>query len=215
MRRSVCYLPLRYDAVDFCQRKAKSQSLALTFSIFSTLPKRLSPSPVRMFLNASSTLVESKAEVSMNESVFFSEEQKQKRWFIFSCITEKENIYTVVTSFWTIEIHFYIHPARLFISKCVEDKCFLQDKNIWKTILSKSFRKNDLLHFWLVALSHYEQSRPKRRHMFSKGGSQITTCADVYECLPCFRTLGLLNVSTVCSVNKLVTKVLVIVSRSV
>lgn len=34
--------------------------------------------PVRMFLKASSTLVESKAEVSINERVFFSEHEKTK-----------------------------------------------------------------------------------------------------------------------------------------
>jgi hypothetical protein len=32
-----------------------------------------------MFLNASSTLVESKADVSINDSVFFSEGEKEKR----------------------------------------------------------------------------------------------------------------------------------------
>ena len=34
--------------------------------------------PVKMFLNASSTFVESKAEVSINESVFFSEVDRDK-----------------------------------------------------------------------------------------------------------------------------------------
>lgn len=33
-----------------------------------------------MFLNASSTLVESKAEVSMNERVFFSEDKNTKQF---------------------------------------------------------------------------------------------------------------------------------------
>lgn len=36
--------------------------------------------PVRMFLNASSTLVESKAEVSINERVFFSEDEERKQF---------------------------------------------------------------------------------------------------------------------------------------
>lgn len=37
-------------------------------------------SPVRMFLNASSTLVESKAEVSMKDKLFFSGKEKILSW---------------------------------------------------------------------------------------------------------------------------------------
>lgn len=78
MRRPVCYLPLRYDTVDFCQREQSIWSC--TFEVLMSM--FLSSLPVRMFLNASSTLVESKAEVSMNERVFFSEEQtKEHLWF--------------------------------------------------------------------------------------------------------------------------------------
>lgn len=36
-------------------------------------------SPVRIFLNASSTFVESKADVSMNAKLFFSVERKTKQ----------------------------------------------------------------------------------------------------------------------------------------
>lgn len=38
--------------------------------------------PVRMFLKASSTLVESKAEVSINEIAFFSEQKKETKYVL-------------------------------------------------------------------------------------------------------------------------------------
>lgn len=38
--------------------------------------------PVRMFLNASSTFVESNADVSINERVFFSEEEGEERCIV-------------------------------------------------------------------------------------------------------------------------------------
>lgn len=42
--------------------------------------------PVRMFLKASSTLVESKAEVSIKERVFFSEDEEIKYVLTFKCV---------------------------------------------------------------------------------------------------------------------------------
>lgn len=78
---------LRYDTVDFCEKKNVNVNavkcnitLPWRFTVGCTLHQTL-PSlflPVRMFLKASSTLVESKAEVSMNERVFFSEDEETK-----------------------------------------------------------------------------------------------------------------------------------------
>lgn len=84
MSRSVRYLLLRYDTVDFCERKHVSVKAKMLYYIILEMLHFLFNSlalflPVRMFLKASSTLVESKAEVSINERVFFSEHEKTKQ----------------------------------------------------------------------------------------------------------------------------------------
>ena len=83
--RSVQYLLLRNDTVDFCERKqwqfckfrgyANLKIAGELHITFKTLSLFL---PVKMFLKASSTLVESNADVSINERVFFSEDEKKK-----------------------------------------------------------------------------------------------------------------------------------------
>lgn len=76
MCRSVRYLLLRHDAVDFCRKNTLMLDLFKTSDqILHETPRRVFLLlPVKMFLNASSTFVESSAEVSINERVFFSEE---------------------------------------------------------------------------------------------------------------------------------------------
>ena len=87
---SVRYLLLRHNAVDFCRGKFKKNAM-----MFLTAPLRSSDQtsheirhrvlfflPVKMFLKASSTFVESNADVSINERVFFSNVGGKGRYFL-------------------------------------------------------------------------------------------------------------------------------------
>lgn len=96
--RSVRYLLLRYNAVDFYERKQRLVNFNTASQgrfMLSCTSRSSHFLPVRMLLKASSTLVESKADVSINERVFFSESKKTRTKRLYFSISEC--VYTWIT----------------------------------------------------------------------------------------------------------------------
>lgn len=81
MRTSVSTCQQGLNMSGLCGHGRSELGLQCTCTLGTILiPKQTLGPPVRMFLNASSTLVESKAEVSMKDKLFFSGKEKIVSW---------------------------------------------------------------------------------------------------------------------------------------